>query len=392
MKAAMLHTSNDSTLAAFQACFRRQPQWVASAPGRVNLIGEFTDFNDGFVLPMAIEQRTTIAAAPNDSNLIAIWSEATGERVAFGLHDTPGRRPRGAWSNYVAGVLAGCMNAGVIPRGFDALIGSNVPIGAGLSSSAALEVAFATLLEVASDRRLDPVFKALLCQAAEHDYAGVPCGIMDQFIATLGREDHALLLDCRSHQVTWLPFIDSAVSVLVIDSHVKHEHANGAYAQRRQECEAAAHSLGVAALRDASLDMLDARASGMDAAVARRARHVITETERTLAAAQSIQRGDWRRLGELLDAGHKSLKYDYEVTCNELDILVDLARNIGPRAGVLGCRMTGGGFGGCAVALIETSARESIVEEIGRGYRARTGITASFFTSRPAVGAQFLTL
>jgi galactokinase len=383
---------NEKVVPDFLARFHQTPQWLASAPGRVNLIGEFTDFNDGFVLPIAIGHRTTIAAAPNHSNRINLWSDAIGEGVSFALHQDPHLRPSGDWSNYVAGVLSGFMKLGVVPRGFDGLISSNVPMGAGLASSAALEVAFATLLEAASGDRLEPAVKARLCQRAEHEFAGVPCGIMDQFIAVLGREGHALLLDCRSQQPTWLPWSDEDISVLIIDSRVKHEHANGTYAQRRYECEAATRGLGVSSLRDASRELLNAHASAMNPIHVRRARHVITEIRRTELAAQYVACAGWASVGELLDESHESLQIDYEASCAELDTLVALAQSIGQKRGVLGCRMTGGGFGGCAVALIESWAKEAIVAEIAKGYRERTGITANFFTSRPAAGAQLVLL
>jgi galactokinase len=358
----------------------------------VNLIGEFTDFNDGFVLPIAIDYRTTIAAAPNHSNRINIWSDTVGEGVSFPLHQDPVRKSSGDWSNYVVGVLSGFMKLGFAPRGFDALISSNVPMGAGLASSAALEVAFATLLEAASGDRLEPTVKARLCQGAEHEFAGVPCGIMDQFIAVLGREGHALLLDCRSQEPRWLPWSHEDISVLIIDSRVKHEHANGTYAQRRYECEAATCSLGISSLRDASLELLNSRASVMDPIHVRRARHVITEIRRTERAAQYAACAGWASIGALLDESHESLRNDYEASCAELDTLVALAQSIGQKGGLLGCRMTGGGFGGCAVALIESGAKEAIVEEISRGYHERTGITANFFTTRPSAGAQLVLL
>ena len=371
----------------FAAHYGRAPRWIASAPGRLNLIGEHTDYNDGFVLPMAIEFRTAIAAAPNDSARIVLRSEAASETAVIDLSEPLRPEAAGRWINYPKGVLAGFVAAGCRPRGFDALIASNVPMGAGLSSSAALEAATATLLEAVCAVELEPVRKALLCQHAEHTYAGVPVGIMDPFISILGRRDRVLLLDCRSRETEWLPFEDPDITVLAINTNVKHRLSEGAYAERRRQCEDAARALGVRSLREADLEML-ARTAGLDALTRSRARHVITEIARTRQAARCLRERDWPALGALIDASHESLKLDYGVSSPELDAAVEIARSIGPRSGVFGCRMTGGGFGGCAMALIATRGTEAIMTEIGAQYRRRTGIAAAMFVSRPAAGAQ----
>ena len=388
----MNNDARDRAAAGFSVHFGGVPRWIASAPGRVNLIGEFTDYNDGFVLPMALEHRTVIVAAPNASDRITVRSEATHDSADIALHEPLVPEPRGRWANYVRGVLAGFLNKGIEPRGFDAFIASDVPIGAGLSSSAALEVAFATLLDRVYDTQLDPVSKVLLCQRAEHTFAGVPCGIMDPFIASLGRQDHVLLLDCRSREAIWLPFADPAISVLIINTNVKHHLAISAYAVRREECQTAAARLGVLSLRQASLDGLEQHRTGIGDAIGRRARHVITEIARTVEAAERIRERDWIEFGQLMDASHDSLKNDYEVSCKELDTIVEAAQVIGTPGGMLGCRMTGGGFGGCAVALIETTRRDEIIKRLGAEYQARTGITPTFFTSRPGPGAALIGL
>ncbi|MBV8911194.1 MAG: galactokinase, partial [Gammaproteobacteria bacterium] len=307
---------------------------MASAPGRVNLIGEFTDYNDGFVLPMALGFKTWVSAAPNDSDRIVVRSDASGDTAVLEIDSLLLPASKGKWTNYLTGVLAGFLEQGLRPKGFDALIVSDVPIGAGLSSSAALEVSFATLLEAVTGKRLDPGAKALLCQSAEHRFAGVPCGIMDPFIATLGRADHALLLDCRSHEPQWLPFTDPTVTVLIINTNVRHELATSAYAQRRHECRAAAEALGLTSLRDASMQTLEEHADRLDSLLVRRARHVIGETSRTLQAAQCIRKREWNEFGRLLDASHQSLKDDYAVSCAELDAVVAIAHGIGQRGGV----------------------------------------------------------
>ena len=379
--------------AAFQTHFGRSPRWLASAPGRVNLIGEFTDFNDGFVLPMAIERRTVIAAAANESSdRIVLRSEATGETVCVDL--TGALRPdaKGRWANYPKGVLAGFLESGLRPRGFDAVIHSSVPIGAGLSSSAALETAMASLLEAATGVALDPVDKVLLCQKAEHVFAGVPCGIMDQFISALGRAGQVLLLDCRSKEPTWLPWTDPSVAVLIINTNVKHELSSSGYADRRRSCETAARVMGVPSLREATLAKLHQVSGSLDEMSVRCARHVIGEIERTVRAAECIRRSDWVDFGRLMGESHVSLRDDYAVSCFELDTAVEIAQGIGRDGGVFGCRMTGGGFGGCAVALIKTAAQDAIVREIAAAYLQRTRIEASLFVSRPAEGANVVAL
>jgi galactokinase len=377
---------------AFVTYFGRAPRWLASAPGRVNLIGEFTDFNDGFVLPMAIERRTVIAAAPNGLERIILRSEATGESLSIDLSAPLEPLSKGRWANYPIGVLAGFAERGLHVQGFDALICSSVPVGAGLSSSAALETAMASLLETLTGVELDPVEKILLCQKAEHRYAGVPCGIMDQFISATGRAGEALLLDCRSLGPTWLPLADPSVAVLIINTNVKHELSSSAYAERRKHCELAARSLGVPSLREGTLQKLEEASSTLDEMSIRCARHVITEIERTLQAADCIRRRDWPEFGRLMYESHASLRDDYAVSCMELDCAVEIARGIGSKGGVFGCRMTGGGFGGCAVALIEAAAQERLVDEIGAAYRNRTRREGALFVSRPAAGATVVTL
>ncbi len=371
----------------FSAHFGRAPRWLATAPGRVNLIGEFTDFNDGFVLPMAIERRTVIAAAPNDTDTVNLRSEATGESVSVDLRAPLLPDAKGRWSNYPKGVLAGFRERGHAVRGFDALIATDVPIGAGLSSSAALETAMASLLEVVTGVELDANDKILLCQKAEHAYAGVPCGIMDQFISALGRAGEVLLLDCRSLQPTWLPLADPCVAVLVINTNVRHELSSSAYAERRRHCELAAAAMGVQSLRDATPEKLARAAGSLGEVSVRCARHVIGEIDRTVRAAECIRGGKWSELGQLMYASHTSLKEDYAVSCRELDAVVEIAQAIGIGGGVFGCRMTGGGFGGCAVALIRTAARDDLIREIGAAYASHTGKQGTLFVSHPGQGA-----
>jgi galactokinase len=397
------------TAAKFAERFGRTPRWIVAAPGRVNIIGEHIDYNDGFVLPMAIERYTVIAAGGNDearmtndessahasfdirhSSLATIFSAATKDEARISLtsprkHDVPGH-----WSNYVAGALAGCIEKGMRPGGFKAVIESNVPVGGGLSSSAALEVATATLVEAMTGRTLEPVEKALLCQKAEHEFAGVPCGIMDQFASVMCRADHLMLLDCRSRNIEHIPLSDPAITVLIVNTNVTHELSGGEYAERRGQCESAARKLGVSSLRDARLPQLMARRQHLEPAEFRRARHAISEIGRTVAAAAGVKAGKWAEVGKLMYASHDSLKDDYEVSCEELDLLVGLAREIGPEGGVIGSRMTGGGFGGCTVSLVETAKMDGVVERLANRYRERTGIEPGVLTSRPGRGAHVI--
>jgi galactokinase len=355
----------------------------------VNLIGEHTDYNDGFVLPMAIERHILIAADANTGHQVTLHSVTTGETASFGVHPRVERGVPG-WSNYVRGVIAGFQLRKKKLPAFDAVIESTLPLGGGLASSAAVEVATATFLEAMTGQALDPIEKALLCQRAEHDFGGVPCGIMDQFTAILARENHALLLDCRSHTATPVPMTDPAVTVLVINTNIRHKLAQSEYTQRRSQCETAARALKVKALRDATPATLEAARGQMEPVVFRRARHVVSENQRTLQAAQAIQNSDWDTVGQLMYDSHASLRDDYEVSCPELDMVVEMARAIGPAGGVIGCRMTGGGFGGCAVGLVKTEAVQQITRSLDSAYEKKTGQQADIFSSRPAAGARIL--
>ncbi|HEY3853851.1 MAG TPA: galactokinase [Verrucomicrobiae bacterium] len=377
--------------ADFAKMFGRPPRWIVAAPGRVNLIGEHTDYNDGFVLPMAIEFFTVLAAdkSADGKNIIRIHSTAESEPAVIDL-SVPGKPGKPKWSNYPRGVVAGFLARGINPGGLDVFLDSTVPFGSGLSSSAALEVSTATLIEAVTGKPIDPVEKALLCQKAEHDFPGIPCGIMDQFISVMGQKDHLLLLDCRSRKTELVPMRDSSVEVLIANTNVKHELGSSEYAKRRAQCEAAAKILGVPSLRDATADALERAKTKMEDIVFRRARHVIGEIERTVQAAARIRASDWPKVGELMYASHRSLRDDYEVSCKELDVLVEIAELIGLQGGVFGCRMTGGGFGGCVVALVRSDSVASITKTLATRYKEKTGLDATIFGSRPAAGASIL--
>ncbi|MEO5766841.1 MAG: galactokinase [Polyangia bacterium] len=387
---------------AFADQFAGKPVWIAVAPGRVNLIGEHTDYNGGFVLPMAIDRYAVIAAAPaakaqqvgegnasGGSTRVRVYSAAleTLVEVPLDLPITPGDP---SWANYVRGVITGFQGRGLEVPGLDMVVVSDVPLGGGLSSSAALEVATATLLEAATGRTLDQLEKARLCRQAEHEFAGVPCGLMDQLASVMGDEAGALLIDCQSEQVRVVPFADPTVSVLICNTNVRHALANSAYSRRRAECAEAASQLGVPSLRQATLDAVEATPGILDPVVRQRARHVVTENARALAAAKYLEARDFGKVGELMYQSHRSLRDDFEVSCKELDTLVDLAAEIGVGGGVLGSRMTGGGFGGCTVTLVRTRNVAAVAEALAVEYQRRTSCTLTHFVSRPARGAHLL--
>ena len=376
----------------FAKTYGRNPRWLAAAPGRVNVIGEHTDYNDGFVFPMAIDRYTVIAAAESDgkANRIELRSTTGGPAAEIDLGSPFRPAQKGTWFNYPLGVIAGFHARGIKLQPFEALIHSTVPVGGGLSSSAALEVATATLLETITGKKLDPVDKALLSQKAEHEYAGMPCGIMDQFISVMGKKDHLLLLDCRSRKTDLIPMTDPSVELLITNTNVKHELTGGEYAKRRVQCEEAARILGVPSLRDADPIKLEQARSKMNDTVYRRARHVISEIERTLHAAEGVRASNWPTVGQLMYASHASLRDDYEVSCVELDTIVDIAQELGLNGGVFGCRMTGGGFGGCTVALVQADKVQTISERLSAEYEKRTHIKPTLFVSRPAAGATVL--
>jgi galactokinase len=386
------NSSIDELVKQAQKAFREQhghpPKWITCAPGRVNLIGEHIDYNDGFVLPMAIERYVVLAAgraSDEQTEKFRLSSLTSQQQESW----PPGGEPtggKGSWSSYVWGVLALCQDRGLETGPLDIVIQSNVPVGGGLSSSAALEVATATLVEAVTGHHFDPVDKALLCQKAEHDYAGVPCGIMDQFSSVMGRENRLILLDCRSAEAELVPLDRDGVSILITNSNVKHELTGGEYAQRREQCEAAAKLLGVPSLRDCTMEHLKEKSPLLDPVLVRRARHVISEIHRTTAAADLVRQGDWAQAGQLMYESHQSLQDDYEVSCPELDVLVDLARQLGTAEGVYGARMTGAGFGGCTVTLVRSDAVESVARRVATDYVQQTGIKPTMFVSLPAKG------
>ena len=359
---------------------------VYRAPGRVNLIGEHTDYNDGFVMPMAIAQSAWVAAARRPGRIVRARSVDLDETVTIDLDRLPPPR-RGHWSDYVAGVCA-VLDRQVRLAGGELLIRTDVPIGAGLSSSAALETACGVALLAVADASLDRTTLARAAQRAEHEYAGIHCGLMDQFIASHGRAGHALLLDIRTLAEEWLRIPDG-LSVLACNTMVRHSLASAAYNDRRADCEAGVRLLardmpGVAALRDVTLPALESARHALPERVYQRCLHVVTENARVLDAARALRAGDRAAIGSLMAASHSSLRFDYEVSCPELDLMVDIAT---ATEGVVGARMTGGGFGGCVVAMVEAERVDSIRERIAAGYEQSTGVRPDIWTCEAADGA-----
>ncbi len=367
----------------FEAAVGRSPR-LYRAPGRVNLIGEHTDYNDGFVLPIALDRDTWVAAAPRADRRLVVRSREYGEPVTIDLDTEDGSDGwQNHWSCYIRGV-ARTLDCVV---GADLMIASDVPIGAGLSSSAALEVACGFALLDLAGAPIDLDHLARAAQRAEHDFAGTRCGIMDQTIACHGRADAALWLDTRSLDRRWL-LLPPRVRVVVCNTMVRHELASGEYNARRADCEAGVAVLAgqrpsVRALRDVTLADLDAVSDRLSERVSRRCRHVITENARVGQAAEALENCDGPRVGALMNESHDSLRRDYEVSCTELDTMVAIARSL---AGVHGARMTGGGFGGCVVALVDRAAAATVVREIVRKYKSATGTTPDVWPTGAGAG------
>jgi galactokinase len=358
------------------------------APGRVNLIGEHTDYNDGFVLPIAIDRETIVAAAARDDRLLKVHSSSLTERVVLDL-DRPGPRRRGVWFDYVEGVAQALIARGKQLKGADLLIESKVPIGGGLSSSAALEMSVALALVGVSGVETDPLSLALAGRDAEHTYVGIMSGIMDQYVSIFSKGNSALLLDCRSLESTGIPLRLPDISVVVCDTHVKHNLASSEYNVRRAQCAEGVQLLsevlpGIAALRDVSVRDFEEHQGQLPDTIRRRCRHVITENARTLSAADAIKRGDLAVIGPLMAESHRSLRVDYEVSCRELDLLVEIAQSA---PGVHGARMTGGGFGGSTVNLVSLESLDEFRELIVREYQRGTGILPSIDVVGAADGA-----
>ncbi|HEY1687014.1 MAG TPA: galactokinase [Tepidisphaeraceae bacterium] len=358
------------------------------APGRVNLIGEHTDYNDGFVLPMAIEPEVRIICRKREDGMVRISSTAFPEKIAeFSVQQKVTRGE--SWTNYFRGVAAELLAAGIPLCGMDALVTNTLPVGGGLSSSAAIEVGTALAFLTLAGTSMDPARLALVCQKAEHEYALVPCGIMDQMIVASAQAGHATLYDCRSGEKKFVTMDPADLRVVIVNSMVKHELSGGEYAQRRKQCEEAVKffakgGINVRALRDVSMDQIQQAEGKLDATVLRRARHVVGENLRTQEAGAALTNGQYDRAGELMHQSHISLRDDYEVSCAELDFLVDTAMKI---KGVYGARMTGGGFGGCIVAICQPRSVDAFGEQLSESYRKKYSLKPAIYPTNATAAA-----
>ena len=360
---------------------------IYRAPGRVNLIGEHTDYNDGFVMPAALDLYTYVAVSPRSDRRLRVYSENLGEKCDLDLDSIrPGKS--GHWSDYVRGVAGVLESSGYRLRGADLAITSEVPLGSGLSSSAALEVSTAWALLSNSQINVDRNTIPQICQQAEHLYPETQCGIMDQFISCHGRAGHALLLDCRALDFQLLP-VPRQVRLMVCNTMVKHEHASGGYNTRRRECEEGLQALkqvlpAIRALRDVTINELEQHRERLTPVVYKRVRHVVTENDRVQEAATALSEGDLAHFGRLMADSHRSLRDDYEVSTPELDLMVELANG---QEGVYGARMTGGGFGGCTINLVDSAHAEEIQQRLAQNYEARTGLRPTILICEASDGA-----
>lgn len=368
------------------------PQVIARAPGRVNLIGEHTDYNEGFVFPMALEFQILTAARRRSDRLVRIHSVDYRKTVEFSLDDPIRFDAENRWSNYPLGVFSLLLENGIELSGMDLLFTGNIPQGSGLSSSAALEVGVAITLQGLYGFTMDGPELARLCQRAENCFVGMNCGIMDQFISMMGQKDHALFLDCRSLEYRLIPLELGLYRIVICHSGVKHSLVDSEYNKRRRECETGVAVMKrrypqIKALRDAAISQLNTCRSELDPIVYRRCHHVITENARVLQSIDSLKRNDLKTFGKLMNESHDSLRDDYQVSCSEIDLLVEFARNF---KGVLGSRITGGGFGGCTVNLISHSVIEEFSNQLTDYYQKATGIIPQIYISTPASGAEII--
>jgi galactokinase len=375
----------DRVTSAFKSRYGSDPAFVVRAPGRVNLIGEHTDYNDGFVFPMAIDRAAWIALRPRADGRVVATSLDFDETRDFDLGKL-GKKDTDGWIEYLKGTAWALQEAGHALKGFEGVVAGDVPLGAGLSSSASIEMATARAFAAASGLPWQPAPMALLGQKAENKWVGVNCGIMDQLISAAGVADKALLIDCRSLETQAVPLPRGTV-VVVLDTATRRGLVDSAYNERRAQCEAAARLFGVKALRDVTSAQLKARAAELEPVTLRRARHVVTEDERTLAAAEAMRANDAPRLGTLMNESHESLRHDFEVTNDGLNAMVDEARRA---PGCFGARMTGAGFGGCAVALAAADQAEAFVRQVEAGYRKATGLEAKVYVCRATNGAEIV--
>lgn len=368
----------------FETAFSRKADFVIKAPGRVNLIGEHTDYNDGFVLPCAIEYATLVAVSARDDNQVSVIAlDYEGESDEFLLAEDIEFVKNKMWANYVRGVVSELIKRGYQLQGCNIAITGNVPQGAGLSSSAALEVGIADSFNQLCNLNISKQDLALISKAAENNFVGCACGIMDQLISASGEEGKALGIDCRSLELTDVS-IPSGMTILMINSNVKRGLVDSEYNVRRQQCESAAKYFGVSHLRDVCVQDFENKKQGLDPLVAKRAEHVIYENQRTLDAMDAFNASNIQSISQLMAQSHESMKSLFEITTSQIDYLVDLIhQEIGDKGGV---RMTGGGFGGCIVALVPDSVVDKVISLIENNYQKETGLKESIYISRPVKG------
>ncbi|NOH64267.1 galactokinase [Vibrio sp. RE88] len=371
--------------ASFKQVLNYQPSHIIQAPGRVNLIGEHTDYNDGFVLPCAINYQTVVAAAKRDDSRVRIIAVDYDDQVdEFDLAEEITFQQDKMWANYIRGVVKFLLQRGYDIQGADLAVSGNVPQGAGLSSSAALEVVIGQTFKVLYNLEMTQAEVALNGQQAENEFVGCNCGIMDQMISAEAMENHAMLLDCRSLETQPVSMPED-VAVMIINSNKQRGLVGSEYNTRREQCENAAQRFGVKALRDVTIEQFNAQSEMLDDVVAKRARHVITENDRTLEAADALRTNDLKRMGELMAQSHASMRDDFEITVFEVDTLVEIVKSvIGEQGGV---RMTGGGFGGCIVALVPPSLVDKVTEAVENQYHAATGLKESIYVCQAKSGA-----
>lgn len=357
----------DKIIRKFESRFNGEPELYASA-GRINLIGEHTDYNGGFVFPGAIDKIIMAAVSPNGTDKVNVFSIDIDEEATFGLDEND--LPQQPWARYIFGVCREIIKRGGIVKGFDAVFAGDIPLGAGLSSSAALESCFAFALnDLFNDNSIDRFELARIGQATEHNYCGVNCGIMDQFASVMGQKGKLIRLDCRSLEFEYFPFAPEDYELVLIDSCVKHELAGSPYNKRRQSCERVAKRLGLETLRDADMEMLRAIVSDITAEDYLRAKFVIEEKDRVLAVCDALGRGDYETVGRKMYETHQGLSKDYAVSCEELDFLNDIAKG----CGVTGSRIMGGGFGGCTINLVKNELSDSFIKEASDRFEEKYG-------------------
>lgn len=370
-----------NVLKEFTAQFGTKPTHLVRAPGRVNLIGEHTDYNDGFVLPMAIDRAIYIALRPRTDDTVQVMSLDMGETAVFHMHTLTFEKDH--WSEYVKGVTAVLQEEGYTLNGWDGAMQGNVPKGSGLSSSAALELAITRALTANQPDQWQASQMALLSQKAENEWVGVNCGIMDQMISASGQAGKALLIDCRTLESELVP-LPPQTRVIIMDTATRRGLVDSAYNERRQQCEEAATFFNVDKLRDVSLTQFEAKAEGLPPLTRQRAQHVITENARTQQAALAMKNGDATQLGQLMNQSHLSLRDDFEVSSDALNQMVEIAQ---AQTGCYGARMTGAGFGGCAVALVDEMYAETFTQQVSEQYEQATNLKPALYVCQPTDGA-----